>query len=125
MHLRIPLPHLVLGGAGSLDQGGIHDRALAHAHAPCTEVGADDLKDLLTQAELILQVAEGQDRRLIRDPVSDQVDAGKAAHGWHLNQGLFHGRITEEIPLLQQVDPHHGGERVRGGGRPPFLLALG
>jgi hypothetical protein len=79
VHLRIPLPLFVLGGAGRGDQGGIHDRALAHRHAPCAEVGFDDLKDLLAQRVFILLVAEGQDRGLIRELVTDQLDAGKAA----------------------------------------------
>lgn len=34
VHLRISLPIFVFGGAGSRDQGGIHDRALAHRHSP-------------------------------------------------------------------------------------------
>jgi hypothetical protein len=68
---------------------------LAHRHAPCAEMGFDRLKDLLAQIVLLKQVAEGQDRRLIRDPVADQLDAGKAAHGGHLDQGLFHGRVAE------------------------------
>ena len=120
VHLRIPLPCFVLGGAGRRDQGGIHDRALAHRHAPSAEVGFDRLKDLLAQIVLLQQVAEGQDRGLIRDPVADQLDAGKAAHGGHLDQGLFHGWVAERIPLLQQVDPQHRRQRVR---RPTSLLA--
>lgn len=43
-------------------------------------------KDLLHQLVLLQQVAESQDRRLIRDPVTDQLDAGKAALGGYLNQ---------------------------------------
>ena len=111
------------GRAGCRDQGGIDDGALAHRHAPCAEVGFDRLidevfcaaVDLLAQIVLLKQVAEGQDRRLIRDPVADQLDAGKAAHGGHLDQGLFHSRIAQRIPLLQQVDPKHGAQRI---GRP-------
>ena len=34
VHLRIPIPLFVLGGAGRSDQGCIHDRALAHRHSP-------------------------------------------------------------------------------------------
>jgi hypothetical protein len=64
-------------------------------------------------------MAEGQDRGLIRDPITDQLDAGKAAHRGHLDQGVFHGRIAERIPLLQKVDPQHGGQRI---GRPATFL---
>ena len=54
-------------------------------------MGFDGLKDLLTQLVLLQQVAAtwpwasvaeplGQDRGRIRDPLADQLDAGKAAH---------------------------------------------
>ena len=95
------------------DQGGIDDRALALRHALCAEVGFESLKDLLVQLVLLQQMAEGQDRRLIRDLVTDQLDAGQAAHGGHLDQGLFHGRVAERIPLLQEMNPQHHDQRVR------------
>ena len=120
VHLRIPLPLFVLCGAGRRDQGGIHDRALPHRHAPSAEVSLDGLKDFLPQLVLLQQVAKGQDCGLIRDPVTDQLDAGKAAHGGHLDQGLFHGRVTQRVPLLQEMDAQHGGQRIR---RPAALLA--
>ena len=66
---------------------------------------------------------EGQDRRLIRNPITDQIDAGKAEHGGHLDQGLYHRRVAERIPLLQQ------GMRSIViswyGELPPFFLVLG
>ncbi len=46
VHLRIPLPLLILGGAGCCDQGGVDDRALLHHHSDGLEVGFDHLKDL-------------------------------------------------------------------------------
>ena len=61
-----------------------------------------------------------QNRSLIGDSVTDQIDAGKAAHGGNLDQGLFHLWIAEHIPLLLQVDPQHGRQWVR---RPVCLLA--
>ena len=50
----------------------------------------DGLKDLLAKIMLLQQVTEGQDCVFIRDPVTDQLDAGKAAHRGQLDQGLFH-----------------------------------
>ena len=76
------------GGAGGDDQGGLDGRALPHRHAPGAELGFFGHKDLFHRLVLLQQVAESQDRRLIRDPVTDQLDAGKAAHGGYLNQGL-------------------------------------
>jgi len=57
--------------------------------------------------------ARGEDRGLIRDPVADQLDASKAAHSGHLDQGIFHGRVAQRIPLLQQMNAQHRGQRVR------------
>ena len=70
MHLRIPLPFLVLvapprsafglgkGGAGSSDQGGIDDRALFHGHAVLLEMGFHSLEDLPSKFILLKQVSE-------------------------------------------------------------------
>jgi hypothetical protein len=68
-------------------------------------------------------MAEGQDRGLIRDPITDQLDAGKAAHGRNLNQDLLHGWVAERIPLLLKVNPQQplrGSQGLRGQrvGRP-------
>ncbi len=79
---------------------------IAHArHASLTELAFDSLKNQLAQLVHLEQVAEGEDRDLLEDPIADQLDVRKAAHGRNLDQGLFHGRIAEGMPLLQQVDP--------------------
>ena len=111
------------GGTRRGDQGGVDDRALAHRHAFLTEVGSDGLKDLLTQLVLLKQVAEGEDRGLIRDPIADQLDAGKATHGGYLDQGLLHRRIAQGIPLLQQVNAQHRRQGVRRAAA--FLVRFG
>jgi len=112
VHLGIPLALLVLGGAGSRDQGGIDDRSLLHGHAIGLEVGLHRLKDLLTQIVLLEQVPERQDRGFIRDPLADQVDPCKSSHPRHLNQRILHRGITEVIPLLHQMDSEHCLQRI-------------
>jgi len=107
MHLRIPIPILVLGGAGSRDQGGIDDRALLHSHASLLEMAFNRLKDLLSEFVLLKQVAEGQDCCLIGDSVANQVNPREAAHGRYLNQSLFHAWTAEAVPLLHQVNSQH------------------
>ena len=76
VHFRIQLPPIVFGGTGRGDQGGDKDRALWQRHAFLIEMGFDGFKNLLAQPMLLKQVARGQDRGLIRDPVVDQLDAG-------------------------------------------------
>ena len=95
VHLRIPLPFLVLGGTGRCDEGCIDVCALPLRHAPRTEVGLDGFKNLLPQAMLLQQMAKGQDRRFIRNPIADQIDTGKETHDGYLDQGLLHRRIAE------------------------------
>ena len=92
VHFRIPLPFSVFGGTERGDQGGLDDRALAHRHDFLIEMGFDSLKDLLAQLVLIQQVTKGEDRGLIRDPDTYQLDASKAANSEHLNQGFLHSR---------------------------------
>lgn len=72
----------------------------------------DGLKDLIAQLVLFQQMVESQGRRLIRDSVIDLVDAGKAAHGGHLDQGLFLGWVAEKLPLLQDMNPWHRDQWV-------------
>ena len=124
VHLRIPCPLLVLGGTGSRDQGGIDDRALLYGHAVGLEVGLHRLKDLLAEIVRLQQMTELQDRGLIRDPVGDQGDAGKAAHRRHLDQRILHRWIAQVVPLLHQMDPQHGPQRI---GRPtsPYCWSWG
>ena len=73
---------------------------------------ADGFNDLLTHPMLLKQMAEGGDCGLIRDAIADQFDARQADHGRRLDQGLFHGRVAEPVPLLQQMNPQHCCQRI-------------
>jgi len=53
------------------------------------------------QIVLLQQVPERQDRGLIRDPVTDQVNASERTHRRHLNQCILHAWIAEVVPLQQ------------------------
>ena len=101
------------GGAGCRDQGGIDDRPLLHGHADGLEVGFHRLKDLIAQIMLLQEVPERQDRCLIRDPVTDQGDAGKAAHRQHLDQRILHRWIAQIALLLHQMNPQRVSQRIR------------
>ena len=118
--LRITLILFVLGGNGCRVQRGIHDRSLSHCHPTCAEEGFDHLIDLLTQIMLLQQLPQAKDRGLIRDPISDHADPSETRHDVHLVQAILHRWIIEELPLLQQADPQHPGQRVWRG---PILLA--
>lgn len=93
---------------------------MPHRLPPCAEVSLVVLKDWVAQLWPLQQVAEGQHRGLILNPVADQVDASKGMHGWPLDQRLFHRRITLRVQLLQQVDTQHRRQWIR---RASTLLA--
>jgi len=114
MHLRIPVPILVLGGAGSRDQGGIDDRALLHDHASLLEMAFNRLIDeVLRNSGSSLRVRSAQagggrsGLLSLGDSVANQVNPREAAHGKYLNQSLFYGWIAEAVPLLHQVNSQH------------------
>lgn len=80
---------------------------------PLLEIGLDNLKNLLTELILLRQMPEGQNRCLIGDPMTDQIDSNKIAYGRNLDQLIFYSRITEAVPLLHQVNPQHGSQGIR------------
>ena len=112
VHLWIPLALLVFRGGWGGNQGGINDRSLLHCHALGLEMGLHGVKNPLAQFVLLQQVPKRQDRRLIRDPLPDPVDPSKTSHDRYLDQGILHGWIAQRVPLLHQVDPEHGGQRI-------------
>ena len=95
--------------------------SLAHCHATRTEVGFDVPKDLLAQITLLQQVAEGLERRFVWDLTCYQIVVGNR-HGGCLDQGFFYSWIAEQIALMQEVNPEHGGQWY---GAQPFLIVLG
>lgn len=131
VHLWIPLSLLVFRGTWRGNQGGIDDDALLHGHATGLEMGLHRLLnavfckavDFHVKFVILQQVAEGQNRGLIRDTLADHVDPRETSHGRYLNQGVLHRWITQEVPVLQQVDPEHGFQW--GGWAASFGTSLG
>ena len=78
-------------------------------------------KDLLGEPVLLQQMPKAQDRRLVGDIVTLQLDAGKAAHRLDLVQRVLHRRVRQRVPLLHEVDAQH---LLQGLGLGP-LPALG
>ena len=54
---------------------------------------------------LFHEMAERQDGGGIRDVVFGKINAGEAADGVAINQGIFHGVIGQGPPVLHQVNP--------------------
>ena len=107
VHLRVPFLLPVLGRTRRADDGGIHNRAPVYLQAVFLQVFANQLKQLLAQVVGFQQVAELENRRLVRRRLFAKVDAGKAAHGAGVVQGFFHGRVGKVEPVLEEMDPKH------------------
>ena len=96
-----------LGRRRGVDNGGVHDRALAHLDAPGLPVAVDLLEELLAGMMLLEERAELQDGGLIRHRLLAEIYADEPAHGDRLVQGLLGPRIGEIEPLLEESDPQH------------------
>ncbi len=57
--------------------------------------------------------AEVHDRGVFREAALGQRQLGELTQGGDLVQDLFHRRIAEGEPVLQQVDAQQGFQRVR------------
>ena len=57
-------------------------------------------------------MAERQDQGLMKDPITDWFDTGKAAHVVDLDHFHLHGWGAERIPLLLEMLAQHCGPRI-------------
>lgn len=64
--------------------------------------------DLHAQTMLFEQVAKPQNGRFIRQAAGARVKVRELAIQRHIVQRLFHSRITQSKPLLQEMNAQHG-----------------
>ena len=80
---------------------------LTHEQALLSQLGVNFLEDLLGQRMLLQQVAEAQQRGLVRHAFNGQIDTHKVAHCLAVIDGILQCLIGQDIPLLEEVDPQH------------------
>ncbi len=107
VHLRVPFLLPVFGRTRRADDGGIHNRAPVYLQAVFLQVFANQLKQLLAQVVGFQQVAELENRRLVRRRLFTKVDTRKVAHRAGVVQGFFHGRVGKVEPVLEEMNPKH------------------
>ena len=112
-HVGIPGLFLVLGRRRRIDDGRVHQRARPQLNPLVGQMRVHLSKHRLRQAVTLQQVAEVQDRRLVRDPIIAQFDPGKAAHSLAVVEGILGHRVAQGIPVLQEIDPQHRLQRHR------------
>ena len=121
VHVGIALFVPVLGRRRGVDDGGVHDRALAHLDALGLQVVVDLLEEFLAEIVLLEEMAELQDGGLIGHRFPTEINADEPTHGLGAVQGLLGPGIGEIEPLLEESDPQHTLEPHRR----PAVLALG
>ena len=118
-HLRVALAVLVLRRTRRIDERRIDDGAGPHVQSVLRQVRIDQPKQLLSQVVRLHQMAELAYRGLVGHRLSAQVNADKVAHRPRVIQCLFHRRVREVEPVLQQVNPEHALYPNRRPTRPP------
>src|SRR3984893_13493086 len=112
-HLRISCNLLILGRGRRGNDGRIHNGAALEQQPLLLEQRSDLSKDLLGQSMLLQQMAETQDRRLVGNIVSVQLDAGETAHRLDVVQRVRGLRVRQVETILHEVDAQHLLHRLR------------
>jgi hypothetical protein len=107
MHLGVARAPCILRRRRRGDNRGVDDGPRADGQAPRLQMAIDFLEQGRPQALLFQQMPKLADRRLIRHRLLAQVDADKGAHRRRVVQRLFHGRVGQVEPVLQEVHAEH------------------
>ena len=117
MHLAVSDLVVVSGGGGCCDQGGIDHGAGLEQQAALAQNAGDHAQHLLSQFVFLQSTAEPKDGGFIGQPGEIGQLCTLPVQG-NIEEGLFHGRISQGEPLLQEVCVSHGLQRK---GRPAGL----
>jgi hypothetical protein len=107
MHLRVASLVFVPGRTGGIDDRRIHDGAGIQLQAVFLKVRVDQAEQLVTQVMGFKKMPELADRSFIRYRFPAQVDPDKSPHRARVIQGLFHGRVGQVEPMLQEMNAQH------------------
>ena len=131
MHLRIALLLFVLGRAGCLNDGGIHQSALGHHDACFGQPAIDGLEQLTGQLMLLEQVAEIHDGGAIRQGASQRdimshqltfADSEFSTKRRQTRKEIFLSRMEQILPwqnMTAVIEPFYP---KAGNGRRPYPL---
>ena len=112
VHLWIAFTFLVFSRAGSVNNRGVDDGALAQREAFFLQITIDDRQDCRRQFMLFQQVPEIHDRSVFRDRRAEG-QTSELAHRRDFIQCFFHGWVAQREPVLQQLNTQHGLQRIR------------
>ena len=107
MHLGIAGLVGILGRGWRSDDRRIDNRAGGHLQSLRRDVPLHLVEQPLAESVRLEQVAEAAHRRLVRYRLAAEVDADETAHGQRIVERLFHCRVRQVEPLLQEIDAQH------------------
>jgi hypothetical protein len=107
VHLRIACLLFVLRRGRCSNDRRIDNRAALQQQPLLLQQRANLGKDRLGQFVALKQVPKAQDRRLIGNIVSHQLNPGKATHRLDIVERILGLRIRQIEPVLHEIDPQH------------------
>ena len=107
VHFRVACFVCVLGGAGGIDNGSIHNRAALHHVPRCHHNPVDCIKKQLIQAICLQQMTEFAQGRFIWNGFCHKLNARKFPHGIAVIDCILSRRIRQVKPNLKQIHPQH------------------
>src|SRR5258705_2419838 len=107
LHLGVAARTRVLGRTRSRDDGRVHDGARAQQQPPCFQQVRHRIEDAMGQPVLLQQVAEAQNRTLVRHHLVAQLNPRETPHRLAVVDRLFGLWVRQIEPLLQEINPQH------------------
>ena len=112
-HVGVARLVLVLGRRRGVDDRGAHDRAGGYLHALGLQVPMDLLEQRSPQTLFLEQMPEPAHCGFVRHGFAPQVNADEGPHGSRFVERLFHCRVGQIEPLLQEVDAQQALQSYR------------
>src|ERR1700682_5143322 len=107
LHLGVAARTRVLGRTRRRDDGRVHDGARAQQQPPFFQKVRHRIEDGMGQPVLLQQVAEAQNRTLVRHHLVAQLNPPKTPHRLAVVDRIFGLWVRQIEPLLQEVNPQH------------------
>ena len=95
----------------------IDDRTSTDHHTRTSQVRVDRPEDALAQTMLFQEMTKLADGRLVRNPFLPEINTDERSHRVAVVEGLFHGRVAEVEPVLQEVHSQHSLDADRRSSR--------
>lgn len=124
MHVRIAFLVAVLCRRRCRNQGGVHDRPLAHDQTFAGQVHVDFIEDPTRQIVLLQQPTELQQRRRIWRRFVCQIDADETTNGLAVVDRIFDSLVRQTEALLGDVHAQHALQAHRRAASPIALRVV-